>query len=89
MQPSERIPDVADETAERVSRVIRHTFRQPDLQVTADTTADDVDGWDSLTHTILLLNIEREFGLRFAPLEVLDLDKVGDLVALVHQKLVT
>ena len=53
------------------------------VEITAQTTADDVDGWDSLSHALFLMNIERAFALRFAPADVIDLENVGDLVRLV------
>ena len=69
------MPEIFD----RVAAVIRTTFKQPGLQVLPETTADDVDGWDSLAHAKLLLNIEREFKIHFLIADVLDLENVGEL----------
>lgn len=51
------------------------------------TTADDVDGWDSLSHAIFMMRVEREFGQRFQPKDVYALGCVGDLVELLRAKL--
>ncbi len=78
---------MSDTTVERVSKVIRDTFQNPNLKITEKTSADDVPGWDSLRHTVLLMNVEREFGLRFKPLEVLDrvvLERLAGLQAALH-----
>src|SRR5687767_2335526 len=58
---------------DRLSGVIRAVFDCPDLEITRETSALDVDGWDSLTHTVLLLRVESEFGVR------LPLDRTGAL----------
>jgi acyl-CoA synthetase (AMP-forming)/AMP-acid ligase II len=56
-------------------------------KITRDTTADDIAGWDSLRHAILLMNVERAFAIRFDPAEVLDLDNVGALADILAARL--
>jgi len=68
-----------------VAVIIRKAFRQPDVEITRETTALDVDGWDSLSHTMLLLDIEKHFGLRLPADRVYDLADVGELVDLIAQ----
>ncbi len=67
----------------QVASLIRSTFHQPNAQIDRETTAPDVDGWDSLSHTVLLLAIEKHFGVRLPMDQVFDLDTVGDLVDLI------
>lgn len=66
-----------------VFEVIGQTFRCDPAEITRATTAEDVDGWDSLSHTVLLVGIERHFGIRLDHEEVLDLADVGGLVDVV------
>jgi len=47
------------------------------------TTAEDVDGWDSLAHARLILRIETELNIRFPGNRLFDLECVGDIVSLV------
>ncbi len=62
-----------------IQRVLRGTLTCPDLVVTRGTEAIDVPGWDSLAHTMILLELETAFGVRL-PLESLPgLATVGDL----------
>ena len=68
---------------ETLARVVRETFRGGNVAITEATTADDVDGWDSLSHALFLMKIERAFSIRFAPADAIDLENVGDLVRLV------
>lgn len=74
-----------DEILAQVGDIIRETFRQPDATVARDTTALDVDGWDSLSHTMLLLDVETHFGVRLPAERVYDLADVGELVDLIAE----
>ena len=66
-----------------IGDIIRRVFRQPDAVVVRETTAVDVNGWDSLSHTVLILEVEKHFGLRLPMEAVFDLSDVGELADLV------
>lgn len=61
-------------------------FNEPDLELRDDLTADDVDGWDSLTHINLLYSIESELGINFTDAEMGGFSNVGELVSAVEAK---
>ena len=63
----------------RIRRVAASTFQCHTEQFGATTRADDVDGWDSLSHTVFLLALEREFGVRFDVSRVAHMANVGEL----------
>ena len=55
------------EAMSRVTVVFQRVFGDETLSLTRDTTAKDVEGWDSLMHINLVVAIESEFqrfGLR-------------------------
>ena len=56
------------------------------VNLIASTTADDVEGWDSLAHISLITSIERHFKIKFTMNEIVNLHNVGDLVNLITQK---
>ena len=62
-------------------------FDDESLQITPATTANDVDGWDSLSHINLITAIEMKFNLRFTQKELLRQRNVGDLIADIDLKL--
>ncbi len=70
----------------RLTAIFRRLFRLPELVLRPDLTARDVPGWDSLNHVTLLIEVEREFGLRFSSREIDGLQRVGDLQALIESK---
>jgi len=66
--------------------VFRDLFDDDTLKLRPDMTAADVEAWDSLTHINLIVDIEREFKVRFTTGEITGLKTVGDLAALVDKK---
>lgn len=69
-----------------LGEIFREFFDDEKLVLCAETTARDVDGWDSLAHVRLLLTIERKFRIKFSVPEVGGLRSVGDLVSLIARK---
>jgi acyl carrier protein len=73
------------DTLERVNEVFRDVFDNEELVVSPETTAKDVEGWDSLMHVTLIVNVEKAFQIRFTSSEVAALKNVGELVHLIER----
>lgn len=71
---------------ERLQEVFRDVFDDDEIELCDDTTADDIDAWDSLTHVQLIVAVEKEFGLKFSTVEVMKLKNVGEFIALIDKK---
>ena len=65
----------------------RDVFNDSDLELSFDSSADQVDQWDSLTHIQLILEIEKSFKIRFSLGELQTLKRIGNLVQLISEKL--
>ncbi len=74
------------QTLEQLNEVFQDVFEDDDLSVEAQTSAKDIDDWDSLMHVNLVLAVESRFDVRFTSTEVAGLKDVGELVALVEKK---
>ncbi len=74
-------------TLESVNEVLRQVFDDPGLTITAATTANDVDGWDSLSHVNVIVAVETRFGIRFGQREALTFRNVGDMVRAIDAKI--
>ena len=71
----------------RVQEVFRDELEVEDLVLTDETTADDVEEWDSLSHVQLVVALEKTFNIKFTSREILSWDNVGDLVDCIGKKL--
>lgn len=72
---------------EDLSEVFKIVFDDDDLNVTEESSANDVEGWDSMTHVLLLSAIEEKYGIEFNQKEVRKFQTVGDLLNSVNNKL--
>jgi len=71
---------------QQVNAIFVEVLDEPDLVITSDTVADDVDGWDSLSHINLVVAIEKDFGIRFTSKEIQSWSNVGDMLASIGEK---
>lgn len=74
-------------TLQTLTEVFRQVFEDPTIQLTPSTTADQVEGWDSMSHVNLIMAVENRFDIRFKPKEVVSFKNVGDLARCVESKL--
>lgn len=68
------------EIFEKLNEVFRDVFDNDELVVSDETTACDVEGWDSLRHITLLAAIEDEFDIEFSMGQTVKMKNVGEMV---------
>jgi acyl carrier protein len=74
-------------TTERLTKVFRQVFDDDTIVLTPQTTSDNIDGWDSLSHVNLMIAVEMEFGIEFTQREVISFANVGELTNGIESKL--
>lgn len=74
-------------TLDKLNEIFREVFDDEDISVSPTTTANDVDGWDSLSHVNLIITVEARFNIRFSQKELLTFRNVGDLLNCIEGKL--
>ncbi len=72
---------------EILNDVFRMVFDNDTIQIEPEMTANDIDGWDSLSHVNLILAVEARFKIRFTQKELLTLRNIGDLLRVIESKL--
>lgn len=58
---------------------IAEILKTSPARITRDTTASDINGWDSVRHTNVILTLEDIYGVQFADEEVVHFENVGAL----------
>lgn len=72
---------------EQVQEIFRDVLDDEEIVLQEISTAEDVEGWDSLTHIQLIVAIEKHFKIKFTSKEILSWKNVGELVDCLAAKL--
>ena len=72
---------------QELTEIFRDVFDDDTIVLTPETTAVDIDGWDSVAHVNLIVAIEARLGVKFKTSEVESLHNVGQLAGVLEYKL--
>lgn len=75
-----------NEILAKVQEIFQDILDNEDIELTFDTTADDVEEWDSLSHVQLVVAIEKDFDIKFTSKEIMSWNKVGDMIDCIANK---
>lgn len=70
----------------KVQEIFQDVLDNEDIVLSFNTTADDVEEWDSLSHIQLIVAIEKEFKVKFTSKEITSWKTVGDMIDCVISK---
>ena len=72
---------------EETNEIFKLILKNPNICLTNETTANDVDEWDSLNNIRLIAEVEQHFNVKFKLREIMKLKNVGELCSGVQKKL--
>jgi acyl carrier protein len=72
---------------EQIRDLASDLFGVPPQSITARSSPDAVEQWDSTQHLTLVLAIEEQFQLQFSPEEIEQMSSIGQIAQLVESKL--
>jgi acyl carrier protein len=75
-----------NDTWQTLTEVFRDVMGNPEIVLEPKTTAKDIPEWDSITHVLLSVAVEKRFRVKFTAAEIQSLQNVGELVALIARK---
>lgn len=75
-----------EEIYNALDEVFQDVFDDEEIHVTAETTADDIEDWDSLEHINLVVAVENKFGIKFNMNEVTTMKNVGEMVDIILER---
>jgi acyl carrier protein len=64
----------------QVQNIFRDILDNDSIELTDETTANDVEEWDSLSHIQLIVAIEKQFKIKFTSKEILSWKNVGEMI---------
>ena len=79
--------EIRDEIYVKLTNIFRENFDDDSIKINDNTTAKDIEDWDSLEQINLISRIEKVFNIKFDIKETLTLHNVGEMVSLISTKL--
>ena len=76
-----------EEIFKGLNEVFKDVFDDEDIVVTAETTADDIEDWDSLEHINLIVAVEKKIGMKFSMGEVTTMKNVGEMAEIIKTRI--
>jgi acyl carrier protein len=76
-----------NEIVDKLKKIIVTVVKHENFEMKDELSAPDVDGWDSLTHMVIITEIEKEFKVHFKLKELNKLNNLGSLINLIHSKI--
>ena len=74
------------EIIEKLNGVFSDVFDE-EIVVTPQTTASDIEDWDSLTHITLISEVEDAFNVKFSMKEVMGMQYVGEMIDIIQKRI--
>jgi acyl carrier protein len=76
-----------NEILKQVNEIFKEELDNQDIVLNLETTANDVEEWDSLAHIHLMVAIEKFYNIHFTTKEIQSLRNIGELCNLIQGKL--
>ncbi len=67
----------------KLNQIFRNLFDDDSIVIGPNTTAKDIEGWDSLEHITLIATVERTFKMKFKMGEISSMKNVGQMVNII------
>lgn len=64
----------------KLQNIFRVIFDDDNIKLNSNTTAEDIDEWDSLNQIRIILACEKEFSVKLNPREINDFVNIGEMV---------
>jgi acyl carrier protein len=74
---------------DKLTTIFRKVFNDDTIVLNNGMTANDIGTWDSLTHMLMITDVETTFSIKFSLREINKLKDAGTLINLIESKLAT
>lgn len=69
-----------NDVLKQIAEILEDVTDNDAVAITESSTADEVDGWDSLSHIQLVVAIEKHFRIKFTASEIQKWKNVGEMI---------
>jgi len=71
---------------QEITEIFREVFDDDELEIFENTSAEDIEEWDSLENINLMLSIEKLYGIKFTIQDMSSMNNVGDMITMINEK---
>lgn len=75
------------EIYEKLTEIFQDVFDDEDIELTSETSADDIEEWDSLANINIIVSVEDTFGIKFDIDEITGMKNVGEMVKVIETRI--
>lgn len=76
-----------NEILAKMQRLFIDVLDNEDIILTEETTSNDIEEWDSLSHIQLIVEIEKTFGIKLTAHEVTGLANIGEMIDTINKRI--
>lgn len=76
-----------EEIKTKVTEAFIKVLEHDNFTLSDETTAHDVDGWESITHMMIISEIEQSFDIKFKLMSLMNMNNVGDLLQTIESEI--
>ncbi len=75
------------EIVNKLTPLFRNIFSDNSLEISDELSALEVENWDSLSHMLLIAEVEKNFGIKFKLKDLNKMANVGEMISIISSKL--
>ncbi|NTV05247.1 MAG: acyl carrier protein [Chlorobiaceae bacterium] len=78
---------IKEKIKNRITEVFKDVLDDDSIELFRETTAENIEAWDSLSHISIIVAIEKEFNIKFDLKDIMQLQNIGEFIDLIEQKI--
>lgn len=75
-----------EQIIEQLHAIFADVLKRPDIRLTEDTSANDIDEWDSLTNMTIISEVEKRWGFKFKLHDIIKMRNIGDMTDVIIKR---
>ena len=72
---------------DKIRPIFKNIFDDQSLNINEESNSENVAGWDSLNHILLIIEIEKKINIKFSSGEISSYKDVGEMCEAITKKL--
>ncbi|WP_047414383.1 acyl carrier protein [Cellulophaga sp. Hel_I_12] len=75
------------EILDKIKPVFIEVLGHDNFELNESSTTNDIDGWDSLSHMMIIGEVEKVYNIKFKLFDLMTMHNVGDLIKSINKNI--